>query len=219
MGHGPCQRPDWNIGGFAARLRRGPGCETPSIVEDMQKAGWTKAVEAAFWTGLLVLLAVRVGPQVGAALGIGGEGRAAPAVRMQTLAGEEVALADLRGQVVLVNFWATWCAPCRIEMPGFQRVYERYRDRGFTILGMSTDVGTPDLVRDFVATHELTFPIGAAPAGALRAFGAGNALPTSFLIDRQGRIRHTVRGMFAEPALAQAVQRLLEEVPVSPPVP
>jgi peroxiredoxin len=181
----------------------------------MRKPDWKRVIEAAFWAGLLVLIAVRIGPQVGAALGLGGEGRVAPEIRMQTLAGEEIELADLRGQVVLVNFWATWCAPCRIEMPGLQRVYERYADSGFTILGMSTDIGTPDLVRDFVATHALTFPIGAAPAGARRAFGGGTALPMSFLIDRQGRVRHTVRGIFAEPALAQAVQRLLAEGPPS----
>jgi cytochrome c biogenesis protein CcmG, thiol:disulfide interchange protein DsbE len=185
----------------------------------MRRIGLKQAIEAAFWLGLLALLIVRVGPQLGAALGLGGGDRAAPEVRLQTLGGEEIALADLRGQVVLVNFWATWCAPCRIEMPGFQRVYEKYRDRGFTILGMSTDVGTPDLVRDFVSTYGLTFPIGAAPPGAVRAFGGGNALPTSFLIDREGRIRHTVRGIFAEPALSQAVQRLLADLPAAEPVP
>ena len=179
----------------------------------MERPGLKRAIEATFWLGLLVLLFVRIGPQLAAAIGLGDEGRPAPNVRLQTLDGSEIALADLRGQVVLVNFWATWCAPCRIEMPGFQRVYERYADRGFTILGMSTDIGTPDLVRDFVTTHGLTFPIGSAPAGALRAFGGGNALPTSFLIDREGRVRHTVRGIFAEPALSQAVQRLVDEPP------
>ncbi|MGH7506910.1 MAG: redoxin domain-containing protein [Longimicrobiales bacterium] len=172
---------------------------------------WRVWVDVAFWLGLVALLLYRFGPQIGAAAGIGGEARPAPAVRIRTLAGDEIALADLRGEVVLVNFWATWCGPCRIEMPGLQNVYDEYRDRGFTIIGLSLDIGAPDLVRDFVATFGLTFPIGTASAATRRAFGGPPALPTSYLIDREGRVRHTVRGIFAQPALEQAVRRLLAD--------
>ncbi|MFS8639054.1 MAG: TlpA disulfide reductase family protein, partial [Gemmatimonadota bacterium] len=76
-------------------------------------------------------------PQAASALGLDSGGVDAPDFRVETLDGRTVALSDLRGQVVLVNFWATWCPPCRFEMPGFQRVYEEYRDQGFTILGLS----------------------------------------------------------------------------------
>src|SRR5690606_16982844 len=106
--------------------------------------------------------------------------------------------------VVLVNFWATWCPPCRFEMPGFQRVYEEYADEGFVILGLSTDRGSRRAVRDFLSERGITYPVAMATAQSVRAFGAGNLLPTSYLLDRTGKVRYTVRGIYAEPALEQA---------------
>ena len=172
-------------------------------------------LEALLWIAVLGFVGYRIWPQVAAAFGIGAGDASAPEIRVETLAGEEITLGGLRGQVVLVNFWATWCPPCRFEMPGFQRVYEAHRDRGFTILGLSTDVGTPDLVRNFITEHDITYPIAAATAETTRAFGGVRALPTSYLIDRAGRIRYTVRGIFTETALEQAVERLLTETPDS----
>jgi peroxiredoxin len=193
----------------------GPLDEAPDgerTAESVAKPRWQRILETGFWIGLIIVLGWRFAPQLGALLGLdGGDAGEAPAIQVQTLEGREIALADLRGQVVLVNFWATWCGPCRIEMPGFQRVYEAYRDRGFTIVGLSTDIGSPDLVRAFVARHELTFPIASAGPATQRAFGGIPALPMSFLIDRDGRIRHAVRGIFPSLALEQAVKRLLDE--------
>ncbi len=178
-------------------------------------------VERLLWIGVLAFVAVRVWPQLAAAAGVGSGGTAAPEFEVETLAGEPVALSDLRGQVVLVNFWATWCPPCRVEMPGFQNVYEEYRDEGFTILGLSTDVGGDRVVREFIDERGITFPVAYATPASRHAFGGVSALPMSFLIDRQGRIRHTVRGIFAQPALEQAVKRLLAEPagPVQPAAP
>jgi thiol-disulfide isomerase/thioredoxin len=169
--------------------------------------------ELVLWIGVLSLLAYRFGPQVGAALGIGGEDTAVPAGAMiETLDGELISLEELKGKVVLVNAWATWCAPCVLEMPGFQRVYEDYRDRGFTVLGISRDRGGPDLVRAFLRQNEITYPVAMAWQPSLEAFDAG-ALPTSFLLGRDGRIKHRVEGIFAEPALRMAVRALLEDPP------
>jgi len=169
------------------------------------------ALEAGLWIVVLGLLGYRIGPQVAAALGVGTGAVAAPDVRIETLAGERVHLRDLRGQVVLVSFWATWCPPCRYEMPGFQRTYEAYRDRGFTIIGLSVDRAGRRVVEGFLEERGITYPVAMATAEATRAFGAGNQLPTSFLIDATGRIRHTVKGVFLETALARAVERLLAE--------
>ena len=150
-------------------------------------------------------------PQVGAAIGAGDGGRPAPAFQLTTLTGDTVSLESLRGKVVLVNFWATWCPPCRVEMPGFQRVYEDRADDGLVILAVSTERGQTELVERYVSDREVTFPVAMATAGLVRAFGEPRKLPTSFLIDRHGRIRHEVTGLFAEPALRLAVDRLLEE--------
>ncbi len=169
------------------------------------------------WILLFGFLGYRAWPQLAAALALGTEGAEAPAFVLRTLEGEEVSLAELRGQVVLVNFWATWCPPCRIEMPGFERVYREKRDQGFTIVGISTDVTGPWVVTEFLRSREITFPVAMASVQVRRDYGGVHALPTSFLIDREGRIRHQVTGLFAEPALRRAVEHLLAEEPGSGP--
>ncbi len=168
---------------------------------------------AIVWILLLGFVAYRMAPQVGAAVGAGGEPEEAPALALRTLDGESVTLEDYRGKVVLVNFWATWCPPCRVEMPGFQRVYEDREEDGFVILALSTDRGGTGGVRDFIEERGLTFPTAMASAEAVQAFGGVRALPTSFLIDRDGRIRQRVSGIFLEPTLRLAVRHLLAEEP------
>jgi len=177
-----------------------------------ERARWKTVLEAAVWIAVLAYAGYQLWPQVGAALGVGGERRPAPSeVTVTTFEGERVRLGQLRGRVVLVNFWATWCPPCRLEMPGFQDVYEEYRDRGFTILGLTTESAPRAEIQSFLDEHGVTYPVARASAEDERAFGGVTALPTSFLVDRRGRIRHTVRGFFAEAALRRAVGRLLEE--------
>ena len=168
-------------------------------------------IEAILWIAVLAFVGYRIWPQAAAAIGYGAGGTQAPEIQVQTLDGRTVALSDLQGQVVLVNFWATWCPPCRWEMPGFQRTYEAYRDQGFTILGLSTDRMGRRAVQEFLDEYGITYPVAMAPAGSEHAFGGIRVMPTSFLIDRQGRIRHTVRGYFSETALDQAVRKLLAE--------
>jgi peroxiredoxin len=148
---------------------------------------------------------------VSAALGLGGEGSRAPDFELQTLEGDTLRLAELRGKVVLLNFWATWCGPCRIEMPWFEQLHRDRAADGLVIVGASTDVGTPDVVRAFLSERSISYPIAQASPSLQRSFGGVRGLPTSFLIDRSGRIRHRVTGIFAEPALRAAVDRLLAE--------
>jgi peroxiredoxin len=168
-------------------------------------------LEVIFWAIVAGVLAWRAWPQATAAVGIARGELPVPDVAFTTLDGARITTADLRGQVVLVNFWATWCAPCRVEMPGFQDVFESRRERGFTIVGVAQDAGTPDLVRQFVRERGITYPVVSGTAAIERAFGGVSALPTSFLVGRDGRIRHVVTGIFLEPALAAAVDRLLDE--------
>lgn len=164
---------------------------------------------------ILVVLALwafeRLGPQLAALAGLDLGMQPSPTLELPTLDGRTFSLDAHRGQVVLVNFWATWCRPCGIEMPGFQKVYEEHRERGFTILGVATDVGGTESVADYVEARGVSYPIALATPEVRRRFGGVREIPTSFLIDRSGRIRHTVRGIWLGPALAVAVRRLLEE--------
>jgi cytochrome c biogenesis protein CcmG/thiol:disulfide interchange protein DsbE len=168
-------------------------------------------LEALFWVVLSLVVGYRTWPQVAATLGVASASREAPAFRLTTLDGMTVSRESLRGKVILVNVWATWCLPCRVEMPGFQSVYDRKRAEGFTIVGISTDAAGPQHVARYLSEHGITYPVAMAEAGVERAFGEGGVVPTSYLIDRRGRIRYTVTGIFASPALEQAVSRLLAE--------
>ena len=171
-------------------------------------------IEALAWVALVVFIGYRIWPQVAAAVGVDTASTVAPAFQLTTLDGRLVSSEQLRGRVVLVNFWATWCPPCRFEMPGFQAVYDRKRDEGFVVLGISTDAGGPDVVKRYLAEHDISYPVAMATGEVVRSFGGTNMLPKSFLIDRQGRLRHEVTGIFASVALEQAVSRLLAEPPV-----
>lgn len=173
-------------------------------------AWWKRALDAALWVVVLGLLVWRFGPQIGAALGIGATDHPAPDFEVTTFQGDTLTLGDLQGQVVLVNFWATWCAPCRLEMPGFQDVWQDYRDRGVVVLGLSVDQGLRSQVEDWVRERDITYPIAFAPGSVRRAYGGATVLPTSILINREGRIVHQVEGFYAEPALRAALNRLLE---------
>lgn len=168
-------------------------------------------IEAFFWLALVAFIGYRIWPQVAAAFGVASANVAAPDFQLTTLDGAEVSRDALRGKVVLVNFWATWCPPCRVEMPGFQDVYDRKNAEGFTILGVSTDAAGREHVARYLREHDITYPVAMATGGVVKAFGGSRALPTSFLLDRQGRVRHTVTGIFTELALHQAVNRLLAE--------
>ena len=163
------------------------------------------------WLLLLGFAAYRLSPQVVAALAAGTGVTQMPPVALTTLDGAPLGTEQLAGKVVLVNFWATWCPPCRFEMPGFQRVYDARKDQGFVILGLSTDRGGSGAVREFLAERGIAYPVAMAPAEVVRDFGGVRALPTSFLIARDGTIRHEVKGIFAEPTLRLAVDRLLAE--------
>lgn len=175
---------------------------------------WSRGVAVPVALGLAVLAG---GALVWALGGPGalwrGEAEAgppAPEMTVELLDGTLVSLSELRGRVVLLNFWATWCPPCRLEMPGFQDVWEDYRDRGVVILGLSVDRGDRGMVERWVRDRDITYPIAFPTGAVVRAYGGANVLPTSLLINREGRIVRRVEGFYAEPTLRGALNRLLE---------
>jgi len=112
----------------------------------------------------------------------------APDFSLAMLGGGEKALADYRGKVVLIHFWATWCVACRHEMPQIEQLWRRYRNDGLVVLGVNVDRGNLAGVRDFVRERNLSFPFVLDPEGATRNRYEVRALPTSYLIDRNERI-------------------------------
>ncbi len=134
----------------------------------------------------------------------------APEVRLSDLEGRTVSLSDYRGQVVLYNAWATWCPPCREEMPTLQAYYEAYQHEGFVVIAIED--GQPvDEVAAFVQDYGLTFPVWPdARFVATTAFRTKN-LPSSFVIDREGIVRLTWIGAITRDALEEYVTPLIRE--------
>lgn len=118
------------------------------------------------------------------------EGHLAPDFTLKTLEGNTVRLSDFRGKkVVLINFWATWCPPCRLEMPTMQQIYSEYKARGFEILAVNIESDARKEIEDFVRELRLTFPILLDPDMKVTRKFRIIGLPVSVLIDRQGIVR------------------------------
>ncbi len=136
---------------------------------------------------------------------------AAPSLSLSDLGGVPHQLSDYRGQVVLVNLWATWCPPCQAEMPLFQQYFERHKAEGFTVIGVEDGEPASD-VKAFASKYGLTFPIWLDPAHEAtdHAFKTMN-LPTSFVIDRSGQVRLTWLGAISEDNLEKYITPLIQE--------
>lgn len=117
-------------------------------------------------------------------------GDRAPEYAAPSLTGERMALSDQRGKVVLVNVWATWCGPCRVEMPSLQALHERFRDQGFTVLAVSIDTGPGyrEKVERFVQEYGLDFPVLLDPDARIQREFRTVGVPETFVLDREGRI-------------------------------
>ncbi|MFV1980996.1 MAG: TlpA family protein disulfide reductase [Rhodothermia bacterium] len=161
----------------------------------------------------LAFIIYRLGPQIGALTGIGPNLGPAPEYSFTALDGSVVDSNQLRGKVVVLNFWATWCGPCRLEMPSLQSLHEDRAKDGVIVLGLATDddPGAGSAVEDFLIENGITYPVGRATNKHRRSFGDIPVIPTTFIIDRNGIIRHKVVGYFASPALRLAVNRLVDE--------
>lgn len=138
------------------------------------------------------------------------ENRLVPEVKVALLDGRQTSLEALRGKVVLVNFWATWCPYCRHEMPDMERFYRDYRAQGFEILALSQD-DMPETAHQFMTKEGYRFPVAMAQAEQAAALGGVSRLPTSFVIDKQGRVRHKISGQVHYARLEGLVKPLLEE--------
>lgn len=126
------------------------------------------------------------------------------------LDGSSVSSESLRGKVVLVNFWATWCPYCRHEMPAMQEFYRDYHAQGFEILALSID-DDPAKVRDFMRKEGYQFPAAMNSPSQNTAFGEVSSVPTSFLIDKRGVLRKKISGQVHYARLKELVEPLLKE--------
>ena len=152
---------------------------------------------------------------LGAALVVtacGSKTEPAPSIILPTLEGQLINLSDLQGKVVMLNFWATWCPPCRSEIPDFVELQSELGEKGLTIVGVSLDTDTPDAVKDFIQKNAINYQVlyaGEQAEEVVDKMGGIRGIPTTFLINRQGEIVKKVTGVLPKQAWQTAVSDLL----------
>lgn len=141
-------------------------------------------------------------------------GLPAPAYHATSLAGDSVSLAAQRGKVVLLNVWATWCHPCRDEIPELRRIHADYESRGLELVGVSVDAdGNDDGIREFMREFEMTYPIWRDPSEDVSARFLIVGVPTTFLVDKRGVLRWRKTGPIqpGDTSLTNAIERALSQ--------
>lgn len=129
----------------------------------------------------------------------------APDFSLAGMNGKKLRLADYRGKVVLVNFFASWCPPCKMEIPGFQRIYSAYQGRQFAVIGLALDEVSPS----FLGKMGVTYPVAAATDPVVSDYGNVSSIPVSFLVGKDGRIIKKVMGLYPEASLKTDVENAL----------
>jgi thiol-disulfide isomerase/thioredoxin len=133
----------------------------------------------------------------------------APQWELNDLDAKQIKLSDFNGKVVILDFWATWCAPCRVEIPHFVELQKQYGDRGLTFIGVSLDEQGPEVVKKFVKRFGVNYPIVIGNLKVVEAYGGIDAIPTTFVIDRQGRIVNRHIGYDDKAVFEKEIQSLL----------
>jgi len=182
----------------------------------MKNLKWIIAAAASLALGLLTLPMLMSGGSSAFAPDPDGltagasckEGRANLDITLKDMNNADYRMADLKGKVVLVNFWASWCAPCLAEIPEFIKVREQYHDRGFEILGISTD-DTPEQLREFATRNRTNYPLVQVTGEVEDAYGPVFGLPTSILIGRDGSVCKRHFGPLSKEQLEKELKELL----------
>ena len=150
-----------------------------------------------------------LGDPKAASVKTGKDRKAAPDFELKDANGHTVRLSDYRGKVVLLDFWATWCGPCKIEIPWFQEFERQNKDKGFAVLGVAMDEGGWDVVKPFAQYMKINYRLVIGNDTIAEQFGGVDALPTTFLIDRDGKIAAVHVGLSGKREFEEGIRELL----------
>ena len=136
-----------------------------------------------------------------------------PAFSLKDIHGRQLSLADYKGEVVLINFWATWCIPCRTEVPDLIRIQRRHRAQGLRIIGITYPPEKISEVRRFLRKLKVNYPVAIGTKATKALFTTSETLPMTIIIDRQGVVREVIEGIMYEDEFDQKVKPLLVAMP------
>jgi peroxiredoxin len=136
-------------------------------------------------------------------------GETAPAFSLKDISGNVVDASHFLGRPTVINFFATWCPPCREEIPGFVDVYNKYKDKGFELVGISLDTDTRENLPAFVMSNRIGYRILMGDLATARAYGGVSSLPTTFFIGKDGRIKNIHVGYLDQDSFDREVRKLL----------
>jgi len=137
------------------------------------------------------------------------ERKPAPEFELKDADGKTVRLSDYKGKVVLLDFWATWCGPCKIEIPWFIEFERTYKDKGFSVIGVAMDDEGWTVVKPFIADLAINYRILQGSDAIAQKYGGVDALPTTFLIDREGKIAETHVGLTGKDEFENGIKKLM----------
>lgn len=164
------------------------------------------------WTwGVVLALGLYLWQDIRPNIDLPPDGPPAPDFALEQMNGSTFRLSDHRGEVVVLNVWATWCPPCRVEIPGFIELQDEYRDQGVLFVGLSIDEGGLETVRPFARERGMNYPQLASQRVAYREYGTSNSVPRTYVIDKQGRIRYEHVGLLLKGSLVPVLDELAAE--------
>ncbi len=135
----------------------------------------------------------------------------APDFTVKDLKGREISLSNYSGKVVFLNFWATWCRPCKAEIPDFIEAYKQYKDKGMEIIGISVDRVSPKSVLKFAEKYKINYPVVMSNDTIQKDYEPGPYIPTTIIIDQEGKIRHKHIGYMNKETFIEYFLKLTEE--------
>lgn len=172
---------------------------------------WTILTVLALGTVLAGLDGCKSPSTVKAAVKAGKDRKKAPDFELKDSTGKSVKLSDYKGKVVLLNFWATWCGPCKIEIPWFMEFEQQFKDRGFAVVGVSMDEDGWGAVKPYLEDHKVNYRVLLGNDALSDLYGGVESLPTTFLIDREGRVAALHVGLVGKDTYQNDIQNLLED--------
>lgn len=133
----------------------------------------------------------------------------APNFKLTAQDGKVIELAKLKGKVVVVNFWATWCGPCRKEIPGFMDVHSQYKDKGLVVVGVSLDEEGWGVVKPYIERTKINYPVVIGEGSLAEAYEIPNAIPATYVVDKKGNIAKSHIGFMTKSELEGIIKPLL----------